>query len=172
MEIKEPEPEQDENKNNTGIAAKMSRYLGQTIETGGSSPDWRSQSSGIKIRYEPMTDDSRIQIYQSPDGETRVDVRFELESIWLTQAQMGQVFDTTPENVLMHLKNIYKTGELQSDATAKDFLVVRTEGKRRVKRNLNDTGLAALTLLVAESDPKQKETLIKLIMNLLCEHET
>jgi hypothetical protein len=58
-----------------------------------------------KKRHEPMTDNSRIQIYQSPDGETRVDVRFEHESVWLTQAQMGQVFDTTPENVLMHLKD-------------------------------------------------------------------
>ncbi len=56
----------------------------------------RSQGSGIK-RYEQMTDDSRIQIYQSPDGETQVDVRFEHETVWLTQAQMGQVFDTTPE---------------------------------------------------------------------------
>ena len=77
-----------------------------------------------------MTDDSRIQIYQSPDGERRVDVRFEHESVWLTQAQMGQVFNTTSENVLMHLKNIYKTGELEPDATAKDFLVVRTKGKK------------------------------------------
>jgi len=57
-----------------------------------------------------MIDDSRIQIYQSPGGETRVDVRFEKETVWLTQRQMGEVFDTTPENVLMHLKNTYKTG--------------------------------------------------------------
>jgi prophage maintenance system killer protein len=57
---------------------------------------------------------------------------------------MGQVFDTTPENVLMHLKNIYKTGELEPDATAKDFLVVRTEGKRRVKRNLKHYNLDAV----------------------------
>ena len=91
-----------------------------------------------------MTDDSRIQIYQSPDGERRVDVRFEHESVWLTQAQMGQVFDTTPENVLMHLKNIYKTEELEPYATAKDFLVVRTEGKRRVKRNLKHYNLDAV----------------------------
>ena len=125
-----------------------------------------------------MTDDSRIQIYQSTDGETRVNVRFEKETIWLTQRQMGEVFDTTPENVLMHLKNIYKTGELDQDSTAKNFLVVRTKGSRNVRRTLkhynldaNKAGLAALTLLVAESDPKQKETLIKLIMNLLCEPE-
>ncbi len=91
-----------------------------------------------------MTDDNSIQIYQSPDGETCVDVRFELETVWLTQRQMGEVFDTTPENVLMHLRNIYKTGELDRDSTAKDFLVVRTEGKRQVKRQLKHYNLDAV----------------------------
>ncbi|CCK79444.1 virulence RhuM family protein [Desulfobacula toluolica] len=84
-----------------------------------------------------MTDDSRIQIY-------RVDVWFEQETVWLTQRQMGEVFDTTPENVLMHLKNIYKTGELEQKSTAKDFLVVRTEGTRQVKRKLKHYNLDAV----------------------------
>ena len=91
-----------------------------------------------------MTDDRRIQIYRTKDGEACVDVRFEKETVWLTQRQMGEVFDTTPENVLMHLKNIYKTGELRKDSTAKDFLVVRTEGKRQVKRNLKHYNLDAV----------------------------
>ncbi len=91
-----------------------------------------------------MTDDSQIQIYQGPDGESCVDVRFEKETVWLTQRQMGQVFDTSPENVLMHLKNIYKTRELDQKATAKDFLVVRTEGKRQVKRQLKHYNLDAV----------------------------
>ncbi len=92
-----------------------------------------------------MTDDSSsIQIYRTKDGETRVDVRFEKETIWLTQRQMGEVFDTTPENVLMHLKNIYKTGELEQDSTTKDFLVVRSEGKRKVKRQLKHYNLDAV----------------------------
>ncbi len=55
-----------------------------------------------------MTDDSRIQIYRTKDGETCVDVRFEQETVWLTQRQMGEVFDTTIANVQMHLTNIYK----------------------------------------------------------------
>ncbi|SDT84304.1 virulence RhuM family protein [Desulfobacula phenolica] len=84
-----------------------------------------------------MTDDSRIQIY-------RVDVWFEQETVWLTQRQMGEVFDTTPENVLMHLKNIYKIGELEQKSTAKDFLVVRTEGTRQVKRKLKHYNLDAV----------------------------
>ncbi|GAB6147318.1 hypothetical protein JCM12294_47650 [Desulfocicer niacini] len=57
---------------------------------------------------------------------------------------MGEVFDTTPENVLMHLKNIYKTRELEPDSTAKNFLVVRTEGTRQVKRNLKHYNLDAV----------------------------
>jgi len=84
------------------------------------------------------------RIFQNPDGETCVDVRFEKETVWLTQRQMGEVFNTTPENVLMHLKNIYKTGELILDSTAKDFLVVRTEGRRKVKRHLKHYNLDAV----------------------------
>ena len=56
---------------------------------------------------------------------------------------MGEVFDTTPENVLMHLKNIYKAGELDPKSTAKDFLVVRTEGSRQVKRQIKHYNLDA-----------------------------
>lgn len=91
-----------------------------------------------------MTEQSQIRIYQSPDGKTQVDVRFESDTVWLTQRQMSDVFGTTPENVLMHLKNIYKDGELSESATTKDFLVVRTEGKRQVSRNLKHYNLDAI----------------------------
>ncbi|MFP4351052.1 MAG: RhuM family protein, partial [Desulfococcaceae bacterium] len=73
-----------------------------------------------------------------------VDVRFETDTVWLTQRHMSEVFDTTPENVLMHLKNIYKDGELCEQATTKKFLVVQTEGKRRVSRNLKHYNLDAV----------------------------
>jgi len=91
-----------------------------------------------------MTEESRIQIFRAENGEARVDVRFEEDTVWLTQRQMGEVFDTTPENVIMHLKNIYETGELEQDPTTKDFLVVQTEGKRRVKRRLKHYNLDAV----------------------------
>ena len=77
-----------------------------------------------------------FQIFQAEDGRTQIHVRFEQESVWLTQRQMGEVFDTTPENVLMHLKNIFQDAELDEAATTKDFLAVRTEGKRQVERKL------------------------------------
>lgn len=86
----------------------------------------------------------KIQIYQTADGETQVNVRFEQESVWLTQRQMGEVFETSPENILMHLKNIFRDGELDENATAKDFLAVQTEGKRRVERNLKHYNLDAI----------------------------
>lgn len=82
------------------------------------------------------TNSSQLFIYQSEDGQIKWDVRFVDESVWLTQALMAELFNTTPENVLMHLKNIYSDGELDQNATTKNFLVVRQEGNRQVKRSL------------------------------------
>lgn len=73
-----------------------------------------------------------------------VQVRLEGESIWLTQRQMAEVFATTPENVLMHLKNIFRDGELEEAVTAKDFLAVQTEGRRQVQRRLKHYNLDAI----------------------------
>lgn len=86
----------------------------------------------------------QIQLYASADGRVQLEVTLEQETLWLTQKQIGEVFDTTPENVLMHLKNIYKDGELAEQTTTKDFLVVRQEGKREVKRTLKNYSLDAI----------------------------
>ena len=85
-----------------------------------------------------------IAVYEDVDGEVRVDVRLEQETVWLTQRQMAEVFDSTPENVLMHLRNIFACAELETEATTKDFLVVRTEGKRKVRRRLKHYNLDAI----------------------------
>ncbi len=85
-----------------------------------------------------------VVVYESPEGKVRVDVRFESESVWLTQLQMGAVFESTPENILMHLRNIYSSEELEETVTAKDFLVVRTEGKRPVRRKIKHYNLDAI----------------------------
>lgn len=87
---------------------------------------------------------SQFIIYQSETGETKLDVRFVDETVWLTQALMAELFSTTPENVLMHLKNIYNEGELEKNPTTKDFLVVRQEGTREVKRRLKHYNLDAI----------------------------
>lgn len=91
-----------------------------------------------------MTDNTPIQIFQSADGSVRLDIKLEQETLWLTQLQMSELFGTTPENVLMHLKNIFKAQELEQDRTTKDFLVVREEGKRQVKRSLKHYNLDAI----------------------------
>jgi prophage maintenance system killer protein len=85
---------------------------------------------------------SELVIYCSDEKD--VSVRLDGETLWLTQRQMGELFDTTPENVLMHLKNIYRDAELEEDATTKDFLAVQTEGNRQVRRNLKHYNLDAI----------------------------
>jgi len=74
----------------------------------------------------------------------QVEVRLEGETVWLTQRQMAELFATTPENVLMHLKNVFKDEELEERATTKDFLAVRQEGERQVKRKLKHYNLDAV----------------------------
>lgn len=69
-------------------------------------------------------------VYQSPDGEIKLDVRLQDETVWLTQAMMAELFQTTPQNITIHLKSIYEEGELMEAATCKDFLQVQQEGSR------------------------------------------
>ncbi|MDX5978729.1 RhuM family protein [Vreelandella alkaliphila] len=88
--------------------------------------------------------DQKIQIFTSEDGQSHLEVTLEQETVWLSQAQMGGLFATTPENVLMHLQNIFKDDELSEQATTKDFLVVRQEGKRQVRRSIKHYNLDAI----------------------------
>lgn len=81
-------------------------------------------------------DQNEIQIFSGEDGE--ISVQLNQKTVWLTQRQMGQLFGTTPENILMHLRNIFKDQELEETTTSKDFLVVQAEGKRQVRRELVD----------------------------------
>jgi len=93
---------------------------------------------------QPTDNASQFIIYQTEDGQTRLDVRFQNETVWLTQKLLSELLLTTPENILMHLKNIYSEGELDEQATTKDFLVVRQEGERQVKRKLKHYNLDAI----------------------------
>lgn len=87
---------------------------------------------------------SEIIFYQTEDGQSRLDVRFDENSAWLTQAQMAELFQTTPQNITLHLRSIYEEGELQEIATCKDYLQVRSEGKRQVRRNLRHYNIEAI----------------------------
>lgn len=83
-----------------------------------------------------MDNNSEIILYQTEDGQTKIDVRLEKETVWLSQAQMVELFQTTKQNISLHIKNIYEEGELDEISTVKDYLTVQTEGKREVQRNL------------------------------------
>jgi death-on-curing family protein len=75
-----------------------------------------------------------IEIYKSKDGQTQVEVQFEEETVWITQKQMAQLFQTTPQNITLHLKKVYKEREIQEKSTCKEYLQVQKEGKRMVER--------------------------------------
>ena len=83
-------------------------------------------------------------VYQTEDGQLKIDVRLEGETAWLTQAHMAELFQTTVPNVSMHLRNVYAEGELQAAATIKEFLTVRQEGSRQVSRAVEHYNLDAI----------------------------
>ena len=85
-----------------------------------------------------------IGIYQSADGQTQVEVRFDTDTVWLSQAQMAQLFDTSTDNISLHLKNIYAEAELEEKTTTEDYSVVRAEGKRQVTRQIKHYNLDAV----------------------------
>lgn len=87
---------------------------------------------------------SEIILYQTEDGRTRIQCRFENETLWLTQAQIAELFQTTPQNVTLHLRGIFTEGELVEAATCKDYLQVRLEGGREVSRRLRHYRLEAI----------------------------
>lgn len=77
-----------------------------------------------------------IIIYQSEDGQTHIEVRMEDETVWLSQQQMAELFQTSRTNVVEHIKHIYEDGELQEEATCRKFRQVQTEGTRQVSREI------------------------------------
>lgn len=87
---------------------------------------------------------NHIQIYQSEDGQVQLEIKLDQQTLWLSQAQISELFDTSTDNVSLHLKNIYAEQELSEEATTEDFSVVRQEGKRQVKRKLKHYNLDAI----------------------------
>jgi hypothetical protein len=79
---------------------------------------------------------SDLILYSSDDGQTRLQLRVEGKTIWLTQLEIADLFQTTKHNVSIHTKNIFLEGELTPEATVKESLTVQTEGKREVKRTI------------------------------------
>jgi prophage maintenance system killer protein len=88
-----------------------------------------------------MEEQNKIEIYQSDDKQTIVEVRFEQETIWLSQKQMAELFDKDVRTVNEHIKTIYRTGELIKNSTIRKFRIVREEGKRQVSREIEHYNL-------------------------------
>ena len=76
---------------------------------------------------EPLPE-GEILLYQSEDGRTRIECRFENQTLWLTQALMAELFQTTSQNITIHIRALYEEGEADEAATCKDYLQVRQEG--------------------------------------------
>ena len=88
-----------------------------------------------------MNEENKIILYQDDNEITRVSVRFADEDLWLTQSQLAERYDTSQQNISQHIDNIYKDGELIAEATNKKFLLVRQEGNRQVRRNIDHYNL-------------------------------
>lgn len=119
--------------------------------------------------------EQQIEIFETADGQAQIEVRFERETIWLSQVQMAQLFDKNSDTIGLHLRNIFRTKELDEQSTTEESSVVRLEGNRQVCRKMRLYNLDAIisvgyrvnSVLVAESRPQQKETITRLTMNML-----
>ncbi|HEU4885390.1 MAG TPA: RhuM family protein [Longimicrobium sp.] len=85
-----------------------------------------------------------LLLYQSADGRTRLECRFEDDTLWLTQNLMAELFQTTTQNITLHLRTLYDEGEISEEGTCKDYLQVRMEGERRVQRVIKHYSLEAI----------------------------
>ena len=88
----------------------------------------------------------RILIYQNEKGDTKIDVYFEEDTIWMTQRSMAELYQVTPQNITTHIKHIYEDGELDQGATCKSYLQVQMEGNRQIRR---DTKFYNLDMILA-----------------------
>lgn len=83
-----------------------------------------------------LDNDNNIVIYQTPDGETCVDVRLEGDTVWLSQAEIARLYNTDRTSISRHIRNIYNSEELDKAATCAKIAQVRFEGKRRIERTI------------------------------------
>ncbi|MDR0931884.1 MAG: virulence RhuM family protein [Victivallales bacterium] len=93
------------------------------------------------------TTPNNIVLYQDENGITNVNVLFSDEDLWLTQNQIAKIYDTTQPNISMHIDGILRDGELPQISTHKKFLLVQTEGKRQVKREISHYNLDMIIAL-------------------------
>lgn len=135
-----------------------------------------------------------IILYEVPEGHIKLDVRLEQETIWLNLNQLAALFDRDKSVISRHLNKVFKEGELKRKSTVAKYATVQAEGNRKVQRNveyfnldaiisvgyrvnskrdtqfrISNAALVAMTLLIAESRPDEKDILARIVTHLLCE---
>ena len=90
----------------------------------------------LVIKENNMNNQNPIEIYQAQDGTTQVEVRFENDTVWLSQAQMAMLFGKDIRTINEHITNIFDDEELEKESTIRKFRIVRQEGKRQVNREI------------------------------------
>ena len=94
-----------------------------------------------------MDKENKLILYKDEEGRVSVNTRFADEDVWLTQAQLADIYNTTQQNISLHQKGIYADGELDENATHKKYLLVRQEGKRQVQREIDHYNLDMIIAL-------------------------
>ena len=110
---------------------------------------------------------SEIILYQPDDKSIHLNVRIEGDTVWLNQAQMAELLQTTSQNITLHIGNIYKEKELTMESTCKDFLQVQIEKNRQVTRKIKHYNLDVIT--VSYTHLRAHETVLDLVCRLLLE---
>lgn len=87
---------------------------------------------------------NEIVLFESKDGKVSLPVSVDVDTVWLSRMQMAELFGVTPQNITIHLKNVYKSLELDKESTSKDFLLVQNEGGRQIARSVNCYNLDAI----------------------------
>ena len=117
-------------------------------------------------------DQNKIVIYQTQDGKTSIDVKLEQDTVWLTQAQMAELFQKDQSVIARHIANVFKEGELDKNSNMQILhnslskynpTAIYEDGEKRI----NDSTLVAITIMIAESRTEEKEIMTRLIMNFL-----
>ena len=130
----------------------------------------KSTSKHQVIREPLAAQGGEIVLYQAPDGSVKLDVRLERDTIWLNLNQMAVLFDRDKSVISRHLRNVFREGELDRESVVAFFATVQDGGllyRSDGSRLLTEEELVALTLLLAESSPKDKDSLVRVIAYLL-----
>ena len=94
-----------------------------------------------------MDKENKLILYKDDEGKVNVNVRFADEDVWLTRENLAEIYATTPQNISLHIGNIYQDKELSEEGTRKKFFLVRQEGKRQVQREIDHYNLDMIIAL-------------------------